>query len=146
MLHANAPFQVPRHILQIRIKSCYLPCRSCFPWNTSVGTLWMSLIALVHSYWCTHYCSHRCCEGMYFILCDTCLYITNSYVTLVCTLLIVKQSTVYLKRYVSEVGQLCPHLTKNFGKLDNQFPKSLDDQLRKENPVTFLRFAPKRNY
>ena len=83
---------------------------------------------------------------MYFILCDTCLYITNSYVTLACALLIVKQFTVNLKRYVSEVGQLCPHLTKIFGKLDNQFPKSLDDQLRKEYPVTFLHFAPKRNY
>ena len=35
---------------------------------------------------------------------------------------------------------------KKIGKLDNQFPKSLDDQLRKENPVASLRYAPERNY
>ena len=59
-----------------------------------------------------------------------------------------------IKAYQDLVDWFCPLIslpdgwegTKKFGKLDNQFPKSLDDQLRKEKPVTFLHFAPKRNY
>ena len=63
-------------------------------------------------------------------------------------------TSVKIKSYQDLVDWFCPLLslpggwkgTKIFGKLDNQFPKSPDDQLRKENPVVFLRFAPKRNY